>query len=80
MFENLIGLSARLFFSITGIQPYMAPRILLNHKRSIYDFIRFRKWPMFRRVLIETSSFCNRRCLTCPVANRGGGVREKWDI
>jgi radical SAM protein with 4Fe4S-binding SPASM domain len=47
-----------------GIDSYKIRRAI----KDTVDFIRYKQYPMFRKVVIETSSYCNRKCSTCPVA------------
>lgn len=58
----------KVFFAITGIKPY---RFLLrkeNAKKSLVSLARFRQFPIFHWVQIETSTYCNRKCHGCPVS------------
>lgn len=51
-----------------GVPAYIFLKRINHQKRNIYDLFRYKKYPMFRCVIIETSSYCNRRCKTCPVS------------
>lgn len=52
------------FVKFMGIDSHKMRNVI----KDLVDFIRYRQYPMFRKVVIETSSYCNRKCSTCPVA------------
>lgn len=67
------------FYKRVGIPTYMFREMISNHTRNVIDFIRYGQWPMFRRVLVETSSYCNRKCKCCPVAYHPRKTKEYID-
>jgi radical SAM protein with 4Fe4S-binding SPASM domain len=58
----------RFFFRATGIEPYRLSARKDSTKENLSTFFRLRSWPMFHWVTVETSTFCNRKCLNCPVS------------
>jgi len=57
-----------LIYKILGLPPYIFRKRIEHYGNDIKDVFRYRKFPMFRCVVIETSSFCNRKCKFCPVS------------
>jgi GTP 3',8-cyclase len=56
------------FFAITEIELYKLVIRKSNAIKSIRALLRFRQWPMFHWIQIETSTYCNRKCHGCPNA------------
>jgi len=46
-----------------------------NRLRTLIDRVKYGQNPMFRTVSIETSSYCNRTCGTCPVSQHPRGKK-----
>ena len=51
-----------------GIKPYTVRVYLESIIRRFLALLHYRRFGMFSVVMIELSSFCNRRCLSCPVS------------
>ena len=58
----------KFFLAITGFEPRKLYVRKEHIKRNVVAFVRFKQWPMFHWVQIETSSYCNRKCEGCPVS------------
>jgi len=56
------------FVRLTGIKPYRLHARTNNYVKSIYAYMRHKQFPIFHWIAIETSSYCNRKCKSCPVS------------
>ena len=71
--------TVKFIFRLFGIRPYYIKIKFKNYYRVIIDYIHYRQYPMFRDIVIETSSFCNRKCKNCPVSYSPRGKNEYID-
>jgi GTP 3',8-cyclase len=68
MGKKLKSVAKNFFVRTTGIVPYRLFARKEDAIKSLKSLVRFKQWPIFHLVTIETSSYCNRKCYTCPVS------------